>query len=325
MATMRVIEHGDGGGPEVMHLGEAEIPVPGAGQILIKVTGAGVNGPDLKQRAGSYPPPPGASPLLGLEVSGHVAAMGADVSGWSEGDTICALTNGGGYAEYVAVDAGHCLPIPGGVELMDAAGLCETFFTVWSNTWHGHDVPRGKTLLVHGGGGGIGSTAVQLGRAMGLKVLTTAGSEASRDMATRMGADRVINYREEDFVEITREAGGADIIIDMFGGPYIARNIKAANPDARLIHLAFDLGPKVELNFMPMMLKRLTLTGATLRSRPPEFKTAVATGLREQVWPLFAQGQLQTVTHKVFDLADASDAHALMESGGHAGKVLLRL
>ena len=325
MVEMRVIEHGEGGGPDVLRVGSAPVPEPGPGQVLVKVTAAGVNGPDLKQRAGSYPPPPGASPLLGLECSGEVVALGEGAAKWAVGDRICALTNGGAYAEYVAIDEGHCTPIPDGVDEVDASGLCETFFTVWSNVWHGHEVPSGGTLLIHGGGGGIGSTAVQLGAALGLRVFTTAGSDAGRALAADLGAERVINYREEDFVEIVREAGGADIIVDYLGGDYLVRNIKAARHDARIIQLAFDRGAKVEVNFMPIMLKRLVLTGATLRSRPPAFKAAVAAELAAQAWPLFATGKLRTVTHKVFDFADAAAAHRLMEAGGHVGKVLLKL
>ncbi|MEO1493082.1 MAG: NAD(P)H-quinone oxidoreductase [Pseudomonadota bacterium] len=325
MAGMRVIEHGDGGGPDVLRMGERSIPEPGSDEVLVKVIAAGVNGPDLKQRAGSYPPPPGASDLLGLEVSGTVTAVGENVTRWAVGDKICALTNGGGYAEYVAIEAGHCLPIPDGVDPVDAAGLCETFFTVWSNVWHGHEVAEGGVFLVHGGGGGIGSTAVQLGKAFGLRVFTTAGSEQGRALAADLGAERVINYRDEDFVEIVREAGGANIVLDYFGGDYLARNIKACAPDARIIQLAFDRGAKVEVNLMPIMLKRLTYTGATLRSRPVAFKTAVARGLEERAWPMFADGRLKTVTHKVYDMADAARAHADMEAGGHAGKILLRL
>ena len=324
MTEMRVVEHGDGGSPDVLTLGARPVPVPGPTEILIKVAAAGVNGPDLKQRAGSYPPPPGASDLLGLEVSGTVADVGAEVASWAIGQPVCALTNGGGYAEYVAVEAGHCLPIPDGVDLIDAAGLCETFFTVWSNVWHGHPAPRGL-FLVHGGGGGIGSTAVQLGRAFGLRVFATAGSQASRAMAADMGAEQVINYRDQDFVDIVRDAGGANLILDFMGGPYLARNIKAASPDARIIMLAFDLGAKVEVNLMPLMLKRLMLTGATLRSRPLPFKSAVASELRERVWPKFASGELKTVTHKVFDMQDVADAHRLMEAGGHVGKILLKI
>ncbi len=325
MAGMRVIEHGDGGGPEVLKLAERPVPAPGPGEVLVKVIAAGVNGPDLKQRAGSYPPPPGASDLLGLEVSGTVTAVGDGVTRWAVGDAICALTNGGGYAEYVAVDAGHCLPIPDGVDAVDAAGLCETFFTVWSNVWHGHEVAEGGLFLVHGGGGGIGSTAVQLGKAFGLRVFTTAASDHGRALAAELGAQRVINYRDEDFVEIVRETGGANIVLDYFGGDYLARNIKACATDARIIQLAFDRGAKIEVNLMPIMLKRLVYTGATLRSRPSAFKAAVASGLEEKAWPLFASGGLRSVTHKVYDFAEAKTAHAEMEAGGHAGKILLKL
>lgn len=320
---MRVIEHGAGGAPDVMTIGERERPEAGAGQLLIRVAAAGVNGPDLKQRKGNYPPPPGASDLMGLEVSGHVEAVGPDVEGWAAGDPVCALTNGGGYAEYVAAPAGQCLPIPDGVDLIDAAGLCETFFTVWSNVWFGHDVPDGGTMLVHGGGGGIGSTAVQLGKAFGQRVFTTAGSGASRAMAARMGADRVINYREEDFAEIVTEAGGADIIVDFMGGDYTARNLKCARMDTRIIQLAFDLGHKVEISLIPFLTKRVSLTGAALRPRAPEFKAAVAADLKARVWPKFAEGALQTVTQQTFPFDEVVAAHELMEAGKHSGKVLL--
>lgn len=323
MSDMRIIEHGMGGAPDVMKIGTRARPEAGPGQILIKVAAAGVNGPDLKQRRGNYPPPPGASDLMGLEVSGHVASLGDGVSGWALGDPICALTNGGGYAEYVAAPAGQCLPIPDGVDLIDAAGLCETFFTVWSNVWFGHDVPEGGTMLVHGGGGGIGSTAVQLGKAFGQRVFTTAGSDASRAMAARMGADQVINYRELDFVDVMAEAGGANIIVDFMGGDYTARNLKCTKMDTRIIQLAFDLGPKVEISLIPFLVKRVSLTGAALRPRPPEFKAAVAADLKARVWPLFAEGTLQTVTQQSFAFDQVVAAHELMEAGKHSGKVLL--
>ena len=324
MAEMRVIEHGEGGGPEVLRLGTRPVPEPRAGEVLVRVIAAGVNGPDLKQRKGNYPPPSGASDLMGLEMSGEVTAVGSDVTRWKVGDRLCGLTNGGSYAEFVTVPAAQCLPIPDGVDPVDAGGLCETFFTVWSNVWHGHQVPDGATLLVHGGGGGIGSTAVQLGRAMGLRVFTTAGSEDSRKLAGDMGAERVIDYKTEDFVEIVRAAGGADIIIDFMGGDYVERNIKAARADCRIIQLAFDRGAKVELNLGPIMMKRIVLTGSTLRPRPPEFKAAVAAELAERVWPLFGQGKLRPVTRRVFSFAEARAAHESVEGPGHAGKVLLK-
>lgn len=322
---MRVIEHGDGGGPEVLKPATRPVPRPGPGEVLIKVAAAGVNGPDLKQRRGNYPPPPGALDLIGLEVSGTIAALGQDVSGWAVGDQACALTNGGGYAEYVPVPAGQCLPIPPGVALIDAAGLCETFFTVWSNVWFGHDVPQGGTMLVHGGGGGIGSTAVQLGAAFGQRVFATAGGSASIALAERMGAARVINYREEDFAEIVSAAGGADIIVDFMGGPYMARNLKCARMDTRIIQLAFDLGHKVEISLIPFLTKRVSLSGATLRPRPAAFKAAVAADLRTRVWPLFETGRLRTVTHRTFSMDEAADAHRVLEAGGHPGKVLLTM
>lgn len=324
MAEMRVIEHGEGGGPEVLRLGTRPVPQPKAGEVLVKVIAAGVNGPDLKQRKGNYPPPPGASDLMGLEVSGEVVETGADVGRWKKGDLVCGLCNGGGYAEYVVIPAGQCLPIPDGVDPADAAGLPETFFTVWSNVWHGHDVPEGATMLVHGGGGGIGSTAVQLGKAMGLRVFTTAGSDASRGLAAEMGAERVIDYKTEDFVEVVKAAGGADLIIDFMGGDYVARNISAARMDCRIIQLAFDRGAKVELNLGPVMMKRIVYTGSTLRPRSPDFKAAVASELAERAWPLFGEGRLRPVTRKVFSFADARRAHEAMEAPGHAGKVLLK-
>lgn len=324
MTLMRIVDCPEPGGPEVLVPGERERPVAGMGEVLIKVAAVGVNGPDLVQRRGHYPPPKGASDLLGLEVSGTVEEVGAGVSGWSVGDTVCALTNGGGYAEYVAVDAGHVLPVPDGVSIEDAAGLCETYFTVWSNVFHEHAVPRGSRFLVHGGAGGIGSTAVQLGAALGLEVMTTVGSPEEAEFASSLGAAKTINFRDEDFVEIVREAGGADIVLDIIGGDYIARNIKAASPDARIIQLAFNAGSKVEINLMPVMLKRLTYTGSTLRSRPDSFKTDVASALREIVWPLFAAGKLKPVTHEVMPLEKAAEAHTMMEAASHRGKILLK-
>ncbi len=322
--TMRVVVMRDAGGPDVLEVAKEETPAPRAGQVLVKVTAAGVNGPDLVQRRGHYPPPKGASPHLGLEVSGEVIALGDGVEAWKIGDRVVALTNGGGYAEYVAVDAGHCLPVPEGVDEIDAAGLPETYFTVWSNVFFGQSIPDGGTFLVHGGSGGIGTTAVQLGAAFGLKVLTTIPDDAAAEFVMSLGANRAINFHDEDFVEVAREEGGADIILDIIGGDYIARNIKAARHDARIIQLAFNAGSKVEINLMPVMLKRLSYTGSTLRSRPDAFKTAIATDLADKVWPLFAQGALRPVTHKVLPLDKAGEAHALMEAAMHHGKILLR-
>ncbi len=321
---MRAVDMREPGGPDVLQIVEIDLPDPRPQDVLIKVTAAGVNGPDLVQRRGHYPPPEGASPLLGLEVSGEVVAIGSEVTTWKTGDRVTALTNGGGYAEYVAVDAAHCLPVPEGVDETDAAGLPESYFTVWSNVFHKADIPKSATFLVHGGAGGIGSTAIQLGDALGLNVLTTVADAAAAEFVKSLGADRAINFNEEDFVAITREAGGADIILDIIGGDYIARNIKAARHDARIIQLAFNAGSKVEINLMPVMLKRLHYTGSTLRSRPDAFKAAIASELTERIWPLFASQKLKPVTHAVLPLEDARKAHELMESGTHMGKIILK-
>ena len=308
----------------MLKLATRPTPQPKADEILIKVAAAGVNGPDLVQRRGHYPPPPGASDLLGLEVSGEVVAVGADVAGRQVGEQVCALTNGGGYAEYVAVSAGHVLPLPASVGLEDAGGLPETYFTVWSNCFLEHGPPEGGIFLVHGGAGGIGSTAIQLGAALGLRVFTTAATEEDCAFCQSLGAERAINFNSEDFVGLVRDAGGADLILDIVGGDYIARNIKAARHDARIVQLAFNKGSQVELNLMPIMLKRLTYTGSTLRSRPEAFKTRTAQDLEARVWPLFAAGKLKPVTDSVTPLAEAAAAHVKMEASGHRGKILLR-
>ena len=318
-----VIEMTASGGPEVLIPGERECPTPLENEVLIKVIAAGVNGPDMVQRRGHYPPPKGASDLLGLEVSGIIAATGSAVTRWREGDHVTALTNGGGYAEYVAVLADHVLPVPDGISMIDAAGLPETFFTVWSNIFHQMPRPAGTRFLVHGGAGGIGSTAIQLGAAMGYEVLTTVGSQEEADWCLSLGATRAINFRDEDFVEITRAAGGADIILDIIGGDYIARNIKAARADGRIVQIAFNHGSKMEIDLMPVMLKRLTFTGSTLRSRPDHFKAVIAEELLHQVWPLIADGTIKTTTHTVFPLNEAAAAHHMMEAATHRGKILL--
>ncbi|MGQ7790844.1 NAD(P)H-quinone oxidoreductase [Faunimonas sp. B44] len=320
---MTVVEMSGSGGPEVLVPGKRSVPAPRPGEVLVRVVAAGVNGPDLMQRKGLYPPPKGASDLLGLEISGEIVAVGAEAKGWQVGDTVCALTNGGGYAEYCAVEAEHCLPIPDGVSIVDAAGLPETYFTVWSNVFMGAKLSAGELFLVHGAAGGIGTTAIQLGKAFGARVFATDSPAERCRMAAELGAERVIDYREEDFVEIVRAAGGADVILDIVGGPYVERNIKAANHDGRIIQLAFAAGSKVEINLMPIMLKRLHYTGSTLRSRPDGFKSEVARGLREHVWPLFAQGRLRVVTGETLPLAEASKAHAAMEGARHTGKILL--
>jgi putative PIG3 family NAD(P)H quinone oxidoreductase len=320
---MKVVEITQPGGPEVLKPAERPVPAPGAGELLIKVAAAGVNGPDLMQRKGLYPAPPGATDLPGLEVSGEVMATGANVERWKAGDTVAALTNGGGYAEYCTVDAQHCLPVPKGVSLLDAGGLPETFFTVWSNVFLGAGLAAGETFLVHGGAGGIGTTAIQLGKAFGAKVIATDSPAARCALCRELGADRVIDYRQEDFVEIVRQAGGANVILDIVGGPNIEKNFKAASHDCRIIQLAFAAGSKVEINLMPVMLKRLAYTGSTLRTRPPAYKARIARELETRVWPLIESGQIRVVTRQTFPLAEAARAHALMESAQHTGKIVL--
>ncbi len=320
---MQVVETSAPGGPEVLRSATQPVPQPKAGEVLIKVAAAGVNGPDLMQRKGLYPPPAGASLLLGLEVSGEIVAVGDQVKRWSVGDKICALTNGGGYAEYCVADALQCLPVPTGVGLIDAAGLPETFFTVWSNVFIGAGLKAGETFLVHGGAGGIGTTSIQLGKAFGAKVIATDSPAERCAICRELGADRVIDFRQEDFVDIVRQEGGANVILDIVGGPNIERNFKAANHDARIIQLAFALGSKVEINLMPVMLKRLSYTGSTLRTRPPAFKARIAQELESKVWPHIESGRIRVVTHRQFPLAEAAQAHTLMESGAHTGKIVL--
>jgi NADPH2:quinone reductase len=320
---MKIIEISKPGAPEVLLPAQRPLPSPKSGEVLVKVAATGVNGPDMMQRKGLYPAPAGASDLLGLEISGEVAAVGAGVTRWKVGDTLCGLTNGGGYAEYCTIDANHCLPIPKGVSLIDAAGLPETFFTVWSNVFIGAQLKAGETFLVHGGAGGIGTTCIQLGKAFGAKVIATDSPDARCGICRELGADRVIDYKQEDFVEVVRAEGGANVILDIVGGPNIEKNIKAASPDARIIQLAFAAGSKVEINLMPIMLKRLTYTGSTLRTRPVAFKTRVAQELESRVWPLIEAGKIRVVTGRTLPLAQAAESHALMESAAHTGKILL--
>jgi putative PIG3 family NAD(P)H quinone oxidoreductase len=313
------------GGPENLVPAEAPLPEPGVGQVLVKVAYAGVNGPDIMQRRGLYPPPEGASPLLGLEIAGEVVATGPGTGRWHVGDAVCALTNGGGYAEYCVVLEDHCLPIPAGLGLAAAASLPEAYFTVWSNVFMTARLGAGETFLVHGGAGGLGTAAIQLGKAFGAKVVATDSPADRVAQCARLGADRTVDYQAEDFVEVVRrEFGGADVILDIVGGPYVARNIKASRHDARIVQLAFALGSKVEIDLMPVMLKRLHYTGSTLRSRPDGFKTAVARELETRVWPLFAEGRLQAVVGRTLPLAEAAEAHRLMERAGHWGKIVLQ-
>lgn len=322
--TMTVVTMNGSGEPSVLGLGTRPVPQPAADQVLIHVAAAGVNGPDIMQRKGLYPAPPGASDLLGLEVSGTVVAVGTAVTAWAMGDHVTALTDGGGYAEYCVADAGHCLPVPGGVSVRDAAGLPETFVTVWSNLFMEGGLQAGETLLVHGGAGGIGTTAIQVAKAFGVRVFATDSPAERCRVCAELGADGVINYAEQDFVQVMRDAGGANMILDIVGGPYIERNIKAAAAGARIVQLAFALGSKVEINLMPVMLKRITYTGSTLRTRPAAFKARAILELREKVWPHVVAGRIRTVTSTVLPFAKAAEAHALMQSATHTGKILLR-
>lgn len=324
-AEMNVIEMSGAGGPEVLVPARRPVPECGPTDVLVKVVAAGINGPDMMQRKGLYPAPKGASDLLGLEISGEVVAIGGDVDMWKIGDRICALTDGGGYAEYCKVEQSHGLPIPEGVDIRDAAGLPETYFTVWSNIFMTAELKPGENLLVHGGAGGIGTTAIQLGKAFGAQVFATDSPAERVKICSSLGADRAIDYNEEDFVEIVREAGGANVVLDIVGGPYIAKNIKASAADGRIVQLAFALGSKVEINLMPVMLKRLRYGGSTLRTRSVKQKAEIAAQLREKVWPLFGAGKLKTVTGKTLPLNEAAAGHTMMETAGHTGKILLTM
>ena len=320
---MRAVEITKPGGPEVLQMTQRPVPVAGHGQVVLKVAYAGVNRPDALQRAGMYAPPPTASDLPGLEASGEVVAIGDGVAGLSVGDQVCALLPGGGYAEYVATPAAHCLPVPDGLSLKEAACLPETFFTVWSNVFTRGGLKAGEQFLVHGGSSGIGTTAIQLANAFGARVFTTAGSDEKCAACLALGAEKAINYKDEDFVEVMKAEGGADLILDMVGGDYIARNVKVLANDGRLVQIAFLQGSVVELNFAMMMMKRLTITGSTLRPQSDLAKARIAQDLREAVWPLIAGGKVMPVMDSTFDLSEAADAHARMESSGHIGKIVL--
>ncbi len=321
--AMRAVEIVRPGGPEVLLPGVRPVPRPGPGQILIRVAYAGVNRPDALQRAGSYAPPKGASDLPGLECAGHVVAVGSGVTDRHPGDAVCALLPGGGYAEYAVTPAAHALPVPAGLSLRDAACLPETFFTVWSNVFRRGGLQAGERFLVHGGSSGIGTTAIQLARLFGARVFATAGSDAKCAACTALGAERAINYRTEDFVAILKAEGGADMILDMVGGSYLPRNVKALADDGRLVQIAFLEGPKVELNFAEVMVRRLTITGSTLRPQSDLAKARIAADLRGQVWPLLAAGRLAPVIDSTFPLDRASEAHARMETSAHIGKIVL--
>jgi NADPH2:quinone reductase len=322
---MRAVEISAPGGPDVLRLCERPVPVPGAGQIVIEVAWAGVNRPDALQRAGSYAPPPGASDLPGLEAAGTVAAVGPGVSRWKPGDEVCALLPGGGYADYVLTSAAHALPIPEGLGLKQAACLPETFFTVWTNVFERGGLKAGERFLVHGGTSGIGTTAIQLASAFGARVFATAGSAEKCAKCLELGAERAIDYTSEDFVEVLRAEGGADLILDMVGGPYIPRNVKALADDGRLVMIAFLQGPKAELNFAEIMVRRLTVTGSTLRPRSELDKARIAEGLEDKVWPLLAAGRVAPVMDSEFPLAEAAAAHRRLETPAHVGKIVLKV
>jgi NADPH2:quinone reductase len=321
---MRAIEIRQPGPPEGLAETERPVPVPQAGEVLIKVAAAGVNRPDVLQRQGKYPPPPGASDLPGLEIAGQV--VGAGAGRWKAGDQVCALLTGGGYAEYAAVPAEQCLPVPKGLSMVEAASLPETFFTVWHNVFERGALKDGESFLVQGGTSGIGVTAIQMAKAFGHRVFATAGSGDKCAACLKLGADRAVNYRSEDFVEaVQQETGGrgVDVILDMVGGEYIPRELKALAADGRLVLIAFLGGAKATVNFADVMLRRLTITGSTLRARPVAVKAAIANALAAKVWPLVEAGRIRPVVHATFPLAQAAAAHALMESGAHVGKIVL--
>jgi len=324
--TMKCVELVEGQGAERLKLSERPIPSPAPGEVLIKVAAAGVNRPDVLQRDGLYPAPPGASDILGLEAAGEVVSLGEGVSGLRVGDRVTALLSGGGYASYATAHAGACLPIPKGLSLVEAASMPETYFTVWSNLFDRAHLKAGESLLIHGGTSGIGTTAIQIASQLGVRVIATAGSADKCQACLDLGADQAVNYREDDFVPLARAFGGGkgvNVILDMVGGDYVARNIKSLAPDGRLVNIAFLQGSKVELDLMAVMLKRLTLTGSTLRARDPGFKAAIAENLKKTVWPLLESGAIKPVVHQTFTLENVADAHRLMESSAHIGKIVL--
>jgi len=322
---MRAVEITEPGGPDVLQVTERPIPQPEQGQVVIKVAWAGVNRPDALQRAGAYAPPPTASDLPGLEASGEVVSVGAGVTDVAVGDLVCALLPGGGYAEYVATPAAHCLPVPKGLGLKEAACLPETFFTVWSNVFMRGGLKAGERILIHGGSSGIGTTAIQLANAFGARVFVTAGNDEKCDACVKLGAERAINYRNEDFVEVMKAEGGADLILDMVGGDYIARNLNALDMEGRLVQIAFLQGAKAEINFAQLMMRRLTMTGSTLRPQSDLAKARIATELREAVWPLLKAGRVAPVMDSEFEFENASAAHAYLEASGHIGKLVLKV
>ena len=325
MTSMRVIEIVEPGGPSVLKSSVRSIPKPKRNEVLIKISYAGINRPDILQRSGSYLPPPGASDLPGLEASGIIFAIGDNVTNWEVGDEVCALLPGGGYAEYAVTQASHCLPVPTGMSLKQAAALPETLFTVWSNVFQRGGLKPNEKFLVHGGSSGIGTMAIQLANLFGSEVYATAGNEAKCSACEELGAIRAINYNKEDFLEVIKSIGGVHLILDMVGGAYIEKNIKALVDDGRLVQIAFLKGAKVELNFAQIMTRRLTVTGSTLRPQSDLSKSQIASELLEKIWPLLSTGRINPVINSVFDLNDVSSAHLLMESSKHIGKIVLKV
>ena len=325
MTSMKVIEIVEPGGPSVLKSSVRSIPKPKRNEVLIKISYAGINRPDVLQRSGSYLPPPGASDLPGLEASGIIFALGKNVTNWEVGDEVCALLPGGGYAEYAVTQASHCLPVPTGMSLKQAAALPETLFTVWSNVFQRGGLKPNEKFLVHGGSSGIGTMAIQLANLFGSEVYATAGSDAKCSACEELGAIRAINYNKEDFLEVIKSIGGVHLILDMVGGAYIEKNIKALVDDGRLVQIAFLKGAKVELNFAQIMTRRLTVTGSTLRPQSDLSKSQIASELLEKIWPLLSTGRINPVINSVFDLNDVSSAHLLMESSKHIGKIVLKV
>ena len=323
---MKAIEVSKPGGPEVLVETERPVPTPAAGEVLVKVAAAGVNRPDVMQRMGHYPPPPGITDIPGLEIAGIVEAVGADVRDWRAGDRVCALVAGGGYAEYCVAPAPQCLPVPKGMDFAHAAAIPETFFTVWTNVFDRGRLKAGESILIHGGSSGIGTTAIQLARAFGARVFATAGSKEKCVACESLGAERAIDYRDEDFVAAIRgltDGNGVDVILDMVGGDYVPRNMDALATDGRLVSIAVMNGVKATINLLTMMQKRLTLTGSTLRTRPVAEKGAIGAALKAHVWPLLESGVVSPVIHATFPLRNAADAHRVMDSGAHVGKLVL--
>jgi NADPH2:quinone reductase len=323
--TQTSIEITQPGAPDVLQATSRPLPEPTAAQVLIKVAAAGINRPDVFQRMGFYPPPPGVTDIPGLEVSGTVVAVGEAVTQWKAGDKVCALLAGGGYAEYAVADDSLCLPIPQGLDLSDAAALPETCFTVWHNLFERAALKAGEWLLVHGGASGIGTTAIQMASAMGVNVIATAGSDKKCAVCEELGAVKAINYHQQDFVAACQDitGSGVNVILDMVGGDYVQQNFAACAPKARIVNIAFLRGSNVQLDLMPLMLKQLVLTGSTLRAQPLESKARIAAGVKSQVWPLIADGKFKPMIHSRFALADAAKGHALMETNQHIGKILL--